>query len=135
VTPECLPSKLLLLAAYSPCAFAAAASVATPALSSNSAEIISKFHDGLTSPYQHGAVLYLCALAVGGWKVCNPCIQMSWTCVNTAAAAAAAAAVALWGNWALLAGFAAILCWEEVDDLPHNAALSGWLLLLITGRG
>jgi hypothetical protein len=32
-----------------------------------------------------------------------------------------------------VAGFAAILVWEEVDDLPHHAALSGWLLLLITG--
>ncbi|WIA18804.1 hypothetical protein OEZ85_003487 [Tetradesmus obliquus] len=40
--------------------------------------------------------------------------------------------VALWGNWLLVAGFAAILCWEELDDLPHHAALSGWLLLLIT---
>ncbi|GIL70179.1 hypothetical protein Vretifemale_1031, partial [Volvox reticuliferus] len=28
--------------------------------------------------------------------------------------------------------FAAILIWEEVWDLPHTAALSGWLLLLIT---
>ncbi|EFJ50727.1 nitrogen assimilation regulatory protein [Volvox carteri f. nagariensis] len=28
--------------------------------------------------------------------------------------------------------FAAILVWEEVWDLPHTAALSGWLLLLIT---
>ncbi|GLC68372.1 hypothetical protein PLESTF_000684000 [Pleodorina starrii] len=28
--------------------------------------------------------------------------------------------------------FAAILVWEEVWDLPHSAALSGWLLLLIT---
>jgi hypothetical protein len=33
-----------------------------------------------------------------------------------------------------VAGFAAILVWEEVDDLPHHAALSGWLLLLITGE-
>lgn len=28
--------------------------------------------------------------------------------------------------------FAAILVWEEVWDLPHTAALSGWLLILIT---
>jgi hypothetical protein len=23
--------------------------------------------------------------------------------------------------------------WEEVDDLPHHAALSGWLMMMITG--
>ena len=32
----------------------------------------------------------------------------------------------------MLALFAGILIWEEVWDLPHTAALSGWLLLLIT---
>ena len=32
----------------------------------------------------------------------------------------------------MLALFAGILIWEEVWDLPHSAALSGWLLLLIT---
>jgi hypothetical protein len=43
-------------------------------------------------------------------------------------------AVASWSGWFLLATFAAILVWEEVWDLPNNAALSGWLLLLITGQ-
>lgn len=28
--------------------------------------------------------------------------------------------------------FVAILIWEEVWDLPHDASLSSWLLLLIT---
>lgn len=32
----------------------------------------------------------------------------------------------------MLALFAAILIWEEVWDLPNSAALSGWLLILIT---
>lgn len=39
-----------------------------------------------------------------------------------------------YADWAMVAGFAAILLWEEVWDLPHHADLSGWLLLLITGR-
>jgi hypothetical protein len=38
-----------------------------------------------------------------------------------------------WGGWFLFALFAAILVWEEVWDLPDTAALSSWLLLLITG--
>ncbi|KAK9803256.1 hypothetical protein WJX72_000197 [[Myrmecia] bisecta] len=37
-----------------------------------------------------------------------------------------------WGPWFLFGLFAAILVWEEVGDLPHSAALSGCLLLLIT---
>ena len=37
-----------------------------------------------------------------------------------------------WGPWFLFALFAAILVWEEVWDLPQHAALSSWLLLLIT---
>ena len=37
-----------------------------------------------------------------------------------------------YGPWFLFSLFAAILVWEEVWDLPHTAALSGWLLLLIT---
>lgn len=37
-----------------------------------------------------------------------------------------------WGAWFLFGMFAAILIWEEVWDLPHTAALSSWLLLLIT---
>ena len=37
-----------------------------------------------------------------------------------------------WGAWFLFALFAVILVWEEVWDLPHTAALSSWLLLLIT---
>jgi hypothetical protein len=41
--------------------------------------------------------------------------------------------VSSWGGWFLVTAFAAILVWEEVWDLPNNAALSGWLLLLITG--
>ena len=41
-------------------------------------------------------------------------------------------AVDAWGAWFLFALFAAILVWEEVWDLPHSAAFSGWLLLLIT---
>lgn len=36
------------------------------------------------------------------------------------------------GPWFLFALFAVILVWEEVWDLPQNAALSAWLLLLIT---
>lgn len=42
------------------------------------------------------------------------------------------AAVEQWGGWFLLALFGAILTWEEVWDLPNSAALSAWLLLLIT---
>eukprot|EP00879_Flechtneria_rotunda_P013356 GHRR01013946.1.p1 GENE.GHRR01013946.1~~GHRR01013946.1.p1 ORF type:complete len:902 (+),score=300.53 GHRR01013946.1:340-3045(+) len=38
-----------------------------------------------------------------------------------------------WGGWFLFGLFAAILVWEEVWDLPDKAALSSWLLLLITG--
>lgn len=37
-----------------------------------------------------------------------------------------------WGGWFMLALFAAILVWEEAWDLPNTAALSSWLLLLIT---
>jgi len=37
-----------------------------------------------------------------------------------------------WGPWFLFSLFTAILVWEEVWDLPHTAALSGWLLILIT---
>jgi polyferredoxin len=37
-----------------------------------------------------------------------------------------------YGAWFLFGLFAAILVWEEVWDLPHEAALSSWLLLLIT---
>lgn len=37
-----------------------------------------------------------------------------------------------WGPWFLFAMFAGILVWEEVWDLPQHAALSSWLLLLIT---
>lgn len=37
-----------------------------------------------------------------------------------------------WGPWFLFWLFAAILVWEEVWDLPQSAALSSWLLLLIT---
>ena len=37
-----------------------------------------------------------------------------------------------YGPWFLFALFAAILVWEEVWDLPQSAALSAWLLLLIT---
>lgn len=37
-----------------------------------------------------------------------------------------------YGAWFLFAMFFAILVWEEVWDLPDNAALSSWLLLLIT---
>ncbi|KAL3157783.1 hypothetical protein ABBQ32_012207 [Trebouxia sp. C0010 RCD-2024] len=42
------------------------------------------------------------------------------------------AQVEQWGGWFLLALFGAILTWEEVWDLPNSAALSAWLLLLIT---
>lgn len=41
-------------------------------------------------------------------------------------------AVEQWGGWFLLALFAGILVWEEVWDLPNSAALSGWLLIIIT---
>jgi polyferredoxin/transcriptional regulator with AAA-type ATPase domain len=37
-----------------------------------------------------------------------------------------------YGAWFLFWLFAVILVWEEVWDLPHEAALSSWLLLLIT---
>ena len=37
-----------------------------------------------------------------------------------------------WGGWFMFALFAGILIWEEVWDLPNSAALSGWLLILIT---
>ncbi|PSC70095.1 ATPase AAA [Micractinium conductrix] len=37
-----------------------------------------------------------------------------------------------WGPWFLFWLFVAILVWEEVWDLPDVAALSSWLLLLIT---
>ena len=37
-----------------------------------------------------------------------------------------------WGAWFLYGMFAVILVWEEVWDLPQSAALSSWLLLLIT---
>jgi len=37
-----------------------------------------------------------------------------------------------YGGWFMLALFFAILVWEEGWDLPQNAALSSWLLLLIT---
>jgi polyferredoxin len=50
------------------------------------------------------------------------CLSTSW-----------AVAVERWGGWFLWALFAAILVWEEVWDLPQNAALSSCLLLLITG--
>ncbi|MEW5308688.1 MAG: hypothetical protein WDW38_000627 [Sanguina aurantia] len=38
----------------------------------------------------------------------------------------------LYGPWFLFGLFAAILVWEEVWDLPNHAALSGWLLIIIT---
>jgi polyferredoxin len=38
-----------------------------------------------------------------------------------------------YGGWFLYALFGAILLWEELCDLPNNAAQSGLLLLLITG--
>ncbi len=38
-----------------------------------------------------------------------------------------------WGGWILFAGFALILLWEELWDLPNTAYLSAWLLLIITG--
>ena len=38
----------------------------------------------------------------------------------------------MYGSWFLFSLFAVILVWEEVWDLPHSAALSSWLLLLIT---
>jgi polyferredoxin len=37
-----------------------------------------------------------------------------------------------WGAWFLFGLFALILVWEECWDLPQNASLSSWLLLLIT---
>jgi hypothetical protein len=42
--------------------------------------------------------------------------------------------VSHWGGWFVVTAFAAILVWEEVWDLPNTAALSGWLLLIITGN-
>ena len=44
------------------------------------------------------------------------------------------AAVSQWGGWFVATTFAAILVWEEVWDLPNTAYLSGWLLLIITGK-
>ena len=41
-------------------------------------------------------------------------------------------AVEQWGPWFLVSLFAGILVWEEVWHLPDSAALSAWLLLLIT---
>ncbi|MGK7890915.1 MAG: sigma 54-interacting transcriptional regulator, partial [Leptolyngbyaceae cyanobacterium] len=38
-----------------------------------------------------------------------------------------------WGRWVLFGGFALILLWEELWDLPNTAYLSAWLLLIITG--
>ena len=40
--------------------------------------------------------------------------------------------VARWGPWFLYGLFFVILVWERVWDLSDNAALSTWLLLLIT---
>jgi transcriptional regulator with AAA-type ATPase domain/NAD-dependent dihydropyrimidine dehydrogenase PreA subunit len=37
-----------------------------------------------------------------------------------------------WGGWFLFGLFALILLWEELWDLQNRAALSAWLLLLIT---
>lgn len=37
-----------------------------------------------------------------------------------------------WGAWLLFAGFIAIYLWEHLWDLPHKAALSAWLLVIIT---
>ncbi len=37
-----------------------------------------------------------------------------------------------WGGWFLFGLFALILLWEELWNLENTAALSGWLLLLIT---
>ena len=37
-----------------------------------------------------------------------------------------------WGGWFLFSGFALILLWEELWDLPNTAYLSSCLLLLIT---
>ncbi|NEO27429.1 MAG: cyclic nucleotide-binding domain-containing protein, partial [Kamptonema sp. SIO4C4] len=37
-----------------------------------------------------------------------------------------------WGAWLLFAGFWAIYLWEKLWDLPHNPALSAWLLVIIT---
>ncbi len=42
------------------------------------------------------------------------------------------AALDAWGAWFLFALFFGILVWEEAWDLPQHAALSSWLLLLIT---
>lgn len=41
--------------------------------------------------------------------------------------------VEVWGPWFLYALFFAILVWEECWHLNNTAALSSWLLLLITG--
>ena len=51
---------------------------------------------------------------------------------NLATVAMCPGAADKWGGWFLLAMFGAILTWEEVWDLPNSAALSAWLLLLIT---
>lgn len=37
-----------------------------------------------------------------------------------------------WGAWILFSGFVVIYLWEKLWDLPHHAALSAWLLLVIT---
>ncbi|MDB9493971.1 cyclic nucleotide-binding domain-containing protein [Spirulina major CS-329] len=37
-----------------------------------------------------------------------------------------------WGAWFLWLGFVAIYLWEKLWDLPHQAALSAWLLIIIT---
>lgn len=37
-----------------------------------------------------------------------------------------------WGAWILFAGFVAIYLWEKLWDLPHQAYLSSWLLIVIT---
>ncbi len=36
-----------------------------------------------------------------------------------------------WGAWVLWAGFLLIYLWEKLWDLPHHAALSAWLLMII----
>lgn len=56
------------------------------------------------------------------WQLANGAILRKWP----------RAAMDRWGSWFLFALFGAILVWEEVWDLPHTAALSSWLLLLIT---
>ena len=55
-----------------------------------------------------------------------------WVVHNSMVLKGDVGAVEQWGGWFLLALFGAILTWEEVWDLPNSAALSAWLLLLIT---